>query len=75
MHGPQEVFGTMLLDKDYEEDFDYYWEFTDIYKSFIAARCGYQVEDNLEKITGYAKQEANPIRKKQAEEYIKMLQK
>ena len=75
LHGPQEVYGTLLLDKDYEEDFDYYWEFADIYQSYIAARFDYQAEDNFNKIKAYAEKESNPTRKKQAEEYIEMLQK
>ncbi len=53
MYGPDHIYSTLYFDKDYEEEFDDYWDYANAYRAYIQGRYGYKTEEALDKMQSY----------------------
>lgn len=73
MYGPRDIYSTLYYDKDYEEEFDYYWEFANVYRTYIKGRFSDDPSDEIEYIQKYADSCKDKNRKELALEYIEII--
>ncbi|MCX4322925.1 MAG: hypothetical protein OSJ59_08155 [Lachnospiraceae bacterium] len=73
MFGPGHIFSSLYFDKDYEEDFDEYWAFSDAYLAYIKGRLAEDKEPYIEEIEEYL-ETAGGAREKAVKKYLEELE-
>ena len=73
MFGPDTIFSSLYFDRDYEEEFDGYWEFAEAYLSYINGRLAEDKTLYIEALETYLENEPEKERQKAVEGYLKEL--
>lgn len=74
MFGPAHNFSSLYFDKDYEEEFDGYWAFTDAYLAYVKGRISEERAPYIDEIKVYLETEPGGAREKTAEKYVEELE-
>lgn len=74
MFGPAHNFSSLYFDKDYEEEFDGYWAFTDAYLAYVKGRISEERAPYIDEIKAYLETEPGGAREKTAEKYVEELE-
>lgn len=75
MFGPSHNFSSLYFDKDYEEEFDEYWAFSDAYLAYIKGRLAEDKAPYIEEIRTYLGTAPGGAREKTAKKYLEELEK
>lgn len=75
MGGPERIMDELYFDRDYEEDFDSYWDFAIIRREYIKGRFSDDKTESINIINDFINNTKNDSYKKEASKYIEMLQK
>lgn len=73
MFGPAHNFSSLYFDRDYEEEFDGYWAFTDAYLAYVKGRISGEKEPYIDEIKSYLETGPGGAREKTAEKYVEEL--
>lgn len=74
MFGPAHNFSSLYFDRDYEEEFDGYWAFTDAYLAYVKGRISGEKEPYIDEIKSYLETGPGGAREKTAEKYVEELE-
>lgn len=74
MFGPAHNFSSLYFDRDYEEEFDGYWAFTDAYLAYVKGRISEEKSPYIDEIKAYLETEPGGARAKAAENYVEELE-
>ncbi len=74
MSGPDTILDTLVFDKDYEEEFDEYWEFAKVRQAYIMGRVADDKTDSISIISDYANSNAKKTWRDAANRYLEKLQ-
>lgn len=74
MGGPERIMDELYFDRDYEEDFDSYWDFAVIRREYVKGRFSDDKSESIEIIKAFMDSTKNESYKKEAEKYIKKLE-
>lgn len=73
MFGPDHIYSTLYFDKDYEEEFDNYWEFAQAYRMYIKGRYADDPTEEVNFLRGYMSKCSNDRRKQEVQGYIDII--
>lgn len=73
MYGPKHIYSTLYFDKDYEDEFDYYWEYANIYRAYVQGRFGDNKQESIDTMQAYVDSCKDKVRKEAVEEYIQIV--
>lgn len=73
MQGPDTIFSTLYFDRDYEKEFDEYWEFADCYQAFIRGRYADDPTGEIELLENYSENSKNSQWAMAAKKYIQII--
>ncbi len=74
MFGPVHNFSSLYFDRDYEKEFDGYWDFADVYLAYVRGRISEEKEPYIEEIRAYLESRPGGAREKEAKKYIEELE-
>ena len=72
--GPDHLYSTLFFDKDYEEDFDPYWDFANIHLEYLRGRYADDPSESLEILKKYEESCSNKARKITVRKYIETIE-
>lgn len=52
-YGSNHILSTLLMDRDYEKEFDVYWEYADAYQDYIRGRFTDNKDEAIKKLNEY----------------------
>lgn len=70
MSGPSRIMDTLFLEKDYEEEFDDYWDFARVRRAYIKGRYADDKTDSIKVIEDYINSTTYDKRKEEAVKYL-----
>lgn len=73
MMGYDHIYSDLYFGKDYEKEFDSYWEFADIYQIYVKGRFADDPTDAINKLQAYADNCKDQKRAEKALEYIDII--
>lgn len=74
MFGPTHFFSTLYFDRDYEEEFDGYWAFSDAYLAYMRGRISEDKAPYIDEIKAYLETAPGGRREKTAKKYLEELE-
>lgn len=74
MFGPAHVFSSLYFDRDYEEEFDGYWDFSDAYLAYMRGRISEDKTPYIDEIRAYLETAPGGMREKTARKYLEELE-
>lgn len=74
MFGPAHIFSSLYFDKDYEEEFDGYWAFSDAWLAYMRGRTAGEKAPYIDEINAYLETAPGGLREKTAEKYLEELE-
>lgn len=74
MFGPTHFFSSLYFDRDYEEEFDGYWAFSDAYLAYMKGRISEDKTPYIDEIKAYLETAPGGTREKTAREYLEELE-
>lgn len=74
MFGPAHIFSSLYFDRDYEEEFDGYWDFSDAYLAYMRGRISEEKSPYIDEIRAYLETAPGGAREKTAKKYLEELE-
>lgn len=73
MFGPAHNFSSLYFDRDYEEEFDEYWAFSNAWLAYMRGRISEDKKPYVDEIKSYLEDAPGGTREKAAEQYLEEL--
>ena len=74
MFGPGHNYFTLYFDRDYEEEFDGYWAFSDAYLAYMKGRISEEKAPYIGEINSYLETGPGGAKEKAAKAYVEELE-